>query len=238
MNEIFMLLIHKMYSKKYILILPSLCFGFLLLTGCSPTRFMLTNDDSFNKLNEMVKGKHVCVTTIDTVCDGDNLTIRPDSTALEYSTRTHMKIPYQNMKKIDYLPGAFTEGTIELKNNQRIKAQNIFIANYDTLIRFDEIDNYTKSFPTQDLKRIQIKDQLGSTVKGLAYGLSGGIVTGMILGVVLSPLVKQHFHSLNSGEIIAIGSGAGTVFGSIGGAIVGLIINDYEDINIIFKPEK
>jgi hypothetical protein len=218
--------------------LPALCFGFLLQTGCSPNSYLLSDAGSFNKLNDMVKGKHVCVTTIDSVYEGDNLTILPDSTALEYSTNTYRKIPYQSMKTIDYSTGTFTEGTIELKNNQTLKAQNILIVNNDTLIRFNEIDNFTKSFPTQDLKRIQIKDQLGSTVKGLAYGLSGGLVTGMILGVVLSPLVKQHFHSLTNGEIIAIGSGTGTVFGSIGGAIVGLIINDYEYINIIFKPER
>ncbi len=220
--------------------------SFLFLTGCSHSSFLLSDDSSIIELNKMVSERHVIITVKDSIYEGDNLSVRSDSISIEFFSIMHKNIPYPSMKKIDYIPGTFTEGIIELQNKQSINARNIFIANSDSIIRFDEILNTSKSFPTKELRRIHINDIVSSIGRGIGYGLGGGLVTGLILGSfigsansdipVTSDPNKEYDHGgLSRMQIMAYDSIVGVLVGSIGGAIIGGIITNGDTIDIIYN---
>jgi len=123
----------------------------------------------------MVKDRTVRVTTKDSLYSGNNIIINSDSTVVENISTEPKVIPYSSMKSIHYTTTRQPlNGIIGLKNNQQIVAQNIFISNIDTVIKFDEVIINSVIFPTNELLKIQRRDHIHSTLKGLGYGIAGG----------------------------------------------------------------
>jgi len=233
----------KVYKLLFLLLI---CSGFIMVTGCNPhSSIVLSNDASLKKLNDMVKERSVRVTTTDSIYTGENITIKRDSTVIENYSKSPRVIPYSSMKNISYVYGKeFLDGYIILNNNQSIKAQNIVIANKDTMIRFDEIITTSVIFPSKDLIKIQRKEHTVSTFNGLGYGCLSGAVAGAIVGVFLI----GHVGDVPDNSNMPNGSGQatspvftatlmGAFFGTIGGTLTGAILGQWEDIDITYQYE-
>jgi hypothetical protein len=233
--------------KIQFFLLLFISFYFILFTGCSPhnINFVLSDDASIQKLNEMVNERSIRVTTKGNYYSGENIIIDRDSTTVESFTRSPMIIPYYTMKEIRYTNGLGTEGSIELKDKQIFKAERIYLSSIDTVIKFDEVITNTVVFPTNELLKIQRRDHIHSTMKGLGYGLAGGAGIGAILGTFVGNTGGNEPPGL-----IASGSNfqgtprpvifiASTIFCGIGGAIVGsitgAIMGQWQDINITYN---
>ena len=105
--------------------------GFLMLTGCNPsTSFVLSDDASLKKLNELEYGRPVRVTTLDSIYVGQNIKITPDSTTLENITIKPNVVSLSIIKEIQYDSGSTEVGTIKMKDNQVFKANEIHISNH------------------------------------------------------------------------------------------------------------
>jgi|ERR1035438_2582810 hypothetical protein len=225
-----------------ILSLLLLVSGLLLLTGCSPqSSIVLSNDAALKHLNEMVSNVPVRVTTRDSTYTGDNIIITRDSTILENISTKPKVIPYLSMKVINYTTQSPPlNGFIILKNNEQIEAQNINIANNDTVIRFDEVITTSRILPTKSLIKIQKKNHLAGTISGLGIGTMGGIVLGAILGTFVGHVddvgdgrpdgTGQGFSRL---DIFGFSTCIGGFFGSIMGATIGSGLGQWEDIDIL-----
>jgi metallo-beta-lactamase class B len=84
-------------SPQSILFLPLLFLFYLLLPGCSGSAITLDNDASFKELNDMLKDKNVYIITQDSVYEGRDILVRPDSTFINsphsaFSTKSISKI--------------------------------------------------------------------------------------------------------------------------------------------------
>ena len=235
-----------MKFRQNFLILFLIGLAFIVLTGCNPhsINIVLSNDASLQRLNDLVQDRTVRVATKDSIYNGNNILVNNDSTVVENISTVPKVIPYASMKSIKYAPDSkMLNGIIELKNNQKINAQNIYIANLDTVIKFDEVITTSVIFPTSELLKIQRRDHLHSTIKGFGYGLVGGIGTGVILGAFIG-----HVDDVpdNTGRPDGSGQGpsrienmlmgciGGAIIGTIGGTITGAILGQWQDINIKF----
>jgi hypothetical protein len=223
--------------------------GFLLLTGCNPhTSIVLSNDAALKKLNDIVKDRNIRVTTLDSIYTGNNIIINRDSTILETISSKPKVIPYSSMKIINYTTdNPPLNGSIVLKNNEQIEAQNIFISNNDTVIRFYEVSATSVVFPTKSLKKIQTRDHLASTFKGFGYGLLSGVATGAILGTFVGTA-----ENTNSGSSVPYKQGSSDehqprsviwvestficgFLGTIAGTLTGAILGQWDDIDITYR---
>ena len=236
-----------MKFRQNFLVLFLISFIFILITGCSPhnINFVVSDNASLQKLNELVQDRTVMVTTKDSIYSGENIIIKSDSTIVENFGFKPRVIPYFSMREIRYSNGLGTAGIVELKDKQIFKAQDIYIVNIDT-IKFNEVITISEIFPTNDLIKIQRRDHLHSALKGLGYGVSIGAVTGAILGTFVgnsggSPPpemqnepVGSNFEGTPRPIIIVFSTIVGGLSGSIIGSVTGAILGQWQDINIQF----
>jgi hypothetical protein len=243
------LLLVEMKFRQNFIILFLIGLAFVLLTGCNPhsINIVLSNDASLQRLNDLVQDRTVRVTTKDSIYNGNNILVNNDSTVVENISTEPKVIPYSSMKSIKYSKDShMLDGIIELKNDEQINARNIYIANLDTVIKFDEVITTSVIFPTSELLKIQRRDHLHSTIKGFGYGILGGIGLGAILGTFVgsdspqAPPGEQQaaYGTLTRGDIIGECIVAGCIFGPIIGAATGAILGQWQDINIQFDKTK
>jgi len=224
---------------------------FILITGCSPhnINFVVSDNASLQKLNELVQDRTVQVITKDSIYSGNNIIINSDSTVVENISTEPKVIPYSNMKSIHYTTTNLPlNGIIELKNNEQIAAQNIYIANIDTVIKFDEVNTTSVIFPTSEIIKIQRRDHIHSTLKGLGMGLLYGAATGAILGTFVGdsdgpapPNAPPQWGTQNERlprvVIFMTSTIACGILGSIVGSVTGAILGQWQDINIQFDKK-
>jgi hypothetical protein len=234
-----------MKFSQIVLLIFLISLSFIILTGCSPhnINFVVSDDASLQKLNEMVQDRDVRVTTTDSIYTGNNIIINSDSTIVENISLKAKVIPYSDMKSIHYTPTSQSiNGIIELKNNQQIAARNIYILNIDTVIRFNEATTTSVIFTTNELIKVQRRDHLHSTINGFGLGIAGGIGVGAILGTFVGgvspeapPGQQQSAYGTSTrGDNILEGLMAGCILGPIFGATAGAILGQWQDINIHF----
>lgn len=133
------------------------------------------------------------------------------------------------------------EGFITLNNNEVIRAFNITISHNDSNIFFDEPFSNRIVIPTKNLVKIQMRNHLASTFKGLGYGILGGAVSG---GIIAEFTGRIDDVPDNTGRPNGSGQGpsrfenlmGGAILGALGGAIIGAItggiLGQWEDIYI------
>ena len=230
---------------------PNICFlflflfisSFLMLTGCNPSSsFVLSDNASLKKLNELEKERPVLVTTLDSIYVGENIKITRDSTTLQNFTFKPKVVSYSSMKKIQYDSGSTKEGTIELKDNQVFKANEIYISNKDSIIRFNKIITALFVFPTKDITRIQKVDKDDTFFARVAIGTIGGMALGTTLGFVVSRNSKEVSnsgeHSDDLGPVMIL---LGTCTGGLTGLGIGLGLAESfgqkDDIYITYQFE-
>ena len=235
----------------YLLFLLLFGTGCPLLTGCNPHNIsiVLTNDASLKKLNEIVKERIIRVTTKDSIYTGDNIVVNRDSTLVQNIFNKPRVIPYASMKSINYTTDRQPlDGIIELKNGNEIKAQNICISADDSVIRFDEVLTTSAVFPTKELLKIQRRDHLHSTLKGLGYGILGGAAVGAILGTFVGNtggneppgLVAQgsNYEGTPRPVIFIFSTIVCGICGAIIGTVTGAILGQWQDIDITYGYEE
>src|ERR1035437_10178375 len=175
-----------MKKNSSLLFLFLICSGYLLLPGCYPgSSIVLSNDTSLKELNELVKGRSVRVTTTDSVYTGDNIIINRDTTVIENYSTTQYLIPLSSIKNITYTSNNKPpDGYIILKNDQSIKANNIYTLINDS-VRYNEYITTSVIFPTKELIKIQKRNHLASTLNGTGYGLMSGVIAGALIGTIV-----------------------------------------------------
>jgi hypothetical protein len=225
--------------------------GHTMLSGCNPNNInvILTNDDSINKLNDLVKERTIQATTSERIYAGNNIIVRSDSTIIQNIYSKPRVIPYSNMKNIIYTTvNQPLNGIIELKNGEKIKANSIYISASDTVIKFDEVIINSETFPTIELLKIQRRDHLHSTVNGFGYGIMGGAAIGAILGTFIGNTGgngypgQQQAGSQNEGTprvvIFMVSTIIGGILGSTIGTLTGAILGQWQDIDVTYRYEK
>jgi len=227
--------------------------GFILFSGCGShnINFVVSDDASIQRLNEMAQGRTIQATTKDSIYSGNNIIIKNDTTVVENISTAPRVIPYSSMKSIKYTTERPPlDGIIELKNKHQIQAKNIFIANIDTVIRFDEVTTTSVVFPTKDLVKIQKRDHLHSTLKGLGYGITIGAGAGAILGSFVGDTggspppelanapVGSNYEGTPRPVIFIFSTIVCGISGAIVGSVTGAILGQWEDINIIFSDNR
>jgi hypothetical protein len=213
-----------------LLLLLLITSGFLLLTGCCPgSSIVLSNDASLKELNELVKERSVRVTT-DSVYTDDNIIITRDTTVVEnYSTIQNL-IPLSGIKSITYTSNNKPpDGYIILKNDQSIKAQNIYTLMNDS-VKYDQDITTSVIFPTKELVKIQKRNHFASTLNGAGYGLMSGIAVGALIGSI-------GFAAVGDPLFLVVTLGAVGISGTILGTVIGAGIGQWEDINITYRFE-
>jgi len=232
---------YKKNRSLFILLLFS--SGFLFLTRCNPnSSFVLSNDASLKKLNELEKERPVLVTTFDRIYVGENIKITRDSTTLQNFTIIPNVVSYSSIKEIQYDSGSTTEGTIEMKDDHLYKAKKIYLSNKDSSIRFNEIITSLFVFPTRDITRIQRIDKDDAFSTRVALGTMGGIILGTTMGYVVARNSKEYS---NSGEhtsdfaplIILLGTCSGGILGAGFGLLLAENFGQRENISIIYRFE-
>jgi energy-converting hydrogenase Eha subunit A len=232
-----------------LLLLIIISSRFIFLTGCFPqTNYVLTNEDSIRKLNDMVKERTIRVTATDSVYSGDNIIIKHDTTVVEKYSTIPNTIPSSSMKYLSYVYGSESlDGIIILKNARQIKAKNINLPKNDSTIRFDEIITTSTSFPTDKLVKIQRREHTAAAFNGIGYGIlfgaAAGTVAGMFVGHV-DDVPDNTGRPDGSGqgysriELMGWGAITGAIIGIIPGVITSSVIGQWEDIDITYQYEK
>jgi len=227
------------YSPLFLLLI---CSGCLFFPGCSPGSVVLKNDDSIRKLNEMVRGSRVRVTTLDSIYEGENILVTRDSTTLEILTPNPKVVNFSEVKNFHQGNGPGFEQTIQLKDNQIFKVRNVIISKLDSIIRFDAIIPAPFVFHTKDITKIQRWGHVTSISSGMVYGFMSGVLLGAAVGTVISAGTGG---SSNSGthhweDLRIFLSGGMMIGGSLGlvvGAGIGGAVGQWDDIDITYSFE-
>jgi hypothetical protein len=233
---------NNMKNHRTLLVSLFLCFGYLLLPGCSPGGVVLKNDDSIRKLNEMVHGSRVRVTTSESTYEGENLLVTRDSTTLEILTLNPKVVPFADVKDYKKGNGPEFKQTIQLKDDYIFNVRNVVISNLDSIVRFDAIIPAPIAFRTNDITKIQRWGHVTSISAGMAYGFLSGVLLGAVVGTVISAGTggssnsgTHHWEDL--GTFLPGGIMLGGSLGLVVGAGIGGAVGQWDDIEITYSFE-
>ena len=220
------------YQLFSLLLIFSLLF---LLIGCIPYKdITIKNDDSIQKLNDLIKNKFVELRTKENRYYGNHVIVNRRSTIVEDISANRKTFPSASLRNIVYDSDSVSvNGNIILNNNKVIKARNIVISPNDSIITFDEVVTKLEILPTKDLTSIYRMDT--PNYLGL-YGLLGGVVVGAVLGTFIGHPIESEDSpfGVSRFEIWAVS----TCVGGISGIFVAFttrMFDEWWNINLTYK---
>ncbi len=157
-------------------------FFLIIITGCSSSN-MLPDDKYIQKINNAAAGERVkIVSTDETEFTAENLAVRKDSTSWINIVELKTILRKSEIENVTYTEGGYNNSAIiKLKNGNIINGSRIEADN--TSVSFFSLNESPIKMPTDNIKKISIKNHLSTALIGLGIGFFAGGIAGTLINI-------------------------------------------------------